>query len=106
MLRTAAGWELASRKLQELGSDGEPAEIDAEEAQSVDQRGDFGFRELVVTRIEQHAPAALGTGVALQQSGKQVVERLDHARARHQVGDDGGGSSPFEVGRLELGRFG
>ena len=58
----------SSGELDEAGTDGERPEIDAEEAQPVDQDAHFGLGGRVAARMKQHPPAAVRARIA----GNQV----------------------------------
>src|SRR5712692_714819 len=71
----------SSGKLDETCPNRERSEVDAEESEPVDQCADLRLRCVVIARIEQNAPAALGPGVAGEDVRLQVIERLHDARA-------------------------
>jgi hypothetical protein len=88
-------------ELSELAADRERSQIDADEANPVDERRHFSLCCGVVAGIEKHALPAVRPRIVGQDLCAKVVERLYDARAGHEIGKHFARHAAFEIDRLE-----
>ncbi|WP_372398959.1 SDR family oxidoreductase [Azospirillum sp. HJ39] len=79
--------EWSARELGQAAAEGERAEVDAEEAELIDQGAHPRLGVGIVAGIEQNALAAIAGPIAGEQMRLEMVERLHHPRAGDKAGD-------------------
>lgn len=82
---------------------GERAEVDAGEAEPIDQGGHGGVGPGIVASEKQHAPATAFDGIGRAQRRTQVIESLDDPCVRDQAGECLAGRAAVEGDGLEQG---
>src|SRR4029450_10988912 len=94
-----------ARELSKLAADRQRPEINADEADAVDERRHLRLRGTVIAGIEQHAPAAVRPRVPGEPFGAEMIECLDDACARHKIGDDLARYPALQIDRFEQRRL-